>query len=109
MRRPQGANPAPIGSLENQKTGAGLHQCGHFYLAESGHFYLGITILLRSLGRYGELLRATVFRFIRILGGYFALTARLDDRDSVASGPVSVSLRDSGIIGATPISRHESR
>ena len=35
--------------LENQKTGADVHQRGHFYLAESGHFYLATTWQLRIM------------------------------------------------------------
>ena len=35
--------------LENQKTGADVHQRGHFYLAESGHFYLATTAPLRIM------------------------------------------------------------
>ena len=52
----------PVRSIGRRDTGASANQRGHFYLAQTGHFYLGITPSLRSLGRYGSVLRQRCVR-----------------------------------------------
>ena len=79
--------------LENQKTGADLHQRGHFYLAESGHFYLApidapriICTMLKCPPRKDAL------RACRSAGCLIAMTDQKNSGPQAALTPINLSV-----------------